>query len=245
MSLFAFEDELRQKKILAVRCSDRSRRFYCPNPQCDAYMFLCNKDGVSRAYFRATLKSHPHNLDCYYKNSNVGSIENFDEKAFKFDDFMDNLFKSAASQRRSIFISNNSESPPGNEIKQVRTIRQIYDPCKSMDINDEFAGIKIWKMLLDNRSIKIYKKGVFGKRLIEAKFRNYSKDSKTISVKLEDRFIFALNLNDESLSNKILSDILENRGRNIVVAGDWKGDGDKFHAEITSQKQIWIGKEDS
>ena len=81
--------------------------------------------------------------------------------------------------------------------------------------------------------------------MIEAKFRNYSKDSKTISVKLEDRFIFALNLNDESLSNKILSDILENRGRNIVVAGDWKGDGDKFHAEITSQKQIWIGKEDS
>lgn len=112
-----------------------------------------------------------------------------------------------------------------------------------MDINDEFAGIKIWKMLLDNRSVKIYTKGVFGKKLIEAKFRNYSKDSKTIFVKLEDRFIFTLNLNDESLFNKILSGILENRGGNIVVAGDWKGDGDKFHANITSQKQIWISKE--
>ena len=112
-----------------------------------------------------------------------------------------------------------------------------------MDINDEFAGIKIWKMLLDNRSAKIYTKGAFGKKLIEAKFRNYSKDSKTIFVKLEDRFIFTLNLNDESLFNKILSGILENRGGNIVVAGYWKGDGDKFHANITSQKQIWISKE--
>ena len=67
MSLFAFEDELRQKKALAVKCSDRSKRFYCPDPQCDAHLFLCNQDGVSKAYFRATLKSHPHNLDCYYK----------------------------------------------------------------------------------------------------------------------------------------------------------------------------------
>ena len=243
MSLFAFEDELRQKKALAVKCSDRSKRFYCPDPQCDAHLFLCNQDGVSKAYFRATLKSHPHNLDCYYKNSNVGSIENFDEKAFKFDSFMENLFKSAVPQNCSALPSNNSKLPSGNEIKQVRTIRQIYDLCKSMDINDEFAGIKIWKMLLDNRSVKIYTKGVFGKKLIEAKFRNYSKDSKTIFVKLEDRFIFTLNLNDESLFNKILSGILENRGGNIVVAGDWKGDGDKFHANITSQKQIWISKE--
>lgn len=62
MSLFAFEDELRQKKALAVKCSDRSKRFYCPDPQCDAHLFLCNQDGVSKAYFRATLKSHPHNL---------------------------------------------------------------------------------------------------------------------------------------------------------------------------------------
>ena len=169
MSLFAFEDELRQKKALAVKCSDRSKRFYCPDPQCDAHLFLCNQDGVSKAYFRATLKSHPHNLDCYYKNSNVGSIENFDEKAFKFDSFMDNLFKSAVPQNCSALPSNNSKLPSGNEIKQVRTIRQIYDLCKSMDINDEFAGIKIWKMLLDNRSVKIYTKGVFWEKADRSK----------------------------------------------------------------------------
>ena len=44
MSLFAFEDELRQKKALAVKCSDRSKRFYCPDPQCDAHLFLCNQE---------------------------------------------------------------------------------------------------------------------------------------------------------------------------------------------------------
>lgn len=243
MSLFAFEDELRQKKILAARCSDRSKRFYCPNPHCDAHLFLCNQDGMSKAYFRAIFKSHPHNLDCYYKNSNAGSVENFDEKAFKFDDFMDNLFRSSAPQKCSTIKSDSSKSPSGNEIKQVRTMRQIYSLCKSMDINDEFAGIKIWKMLLDNRSMKIYKKGIFGKRLIEAKFSNYSKGSKTIFVKLENRFAFALKFNDEDFFNKILSDILKNKEQNIIVAGDWKGNDDKFCADITSRRQIWISKE--
>lgn len=243
MSLFAFEDVLRQRKVLAIRCSDRTRRFYCPNPHCDAHLFLCNQDGISKAYFRATFKSHSHNLDCYYKNSNVGSVENFDEKAFKFDDFMDNLFRSSISQKRSTITSDNSKSPSGNEIKQVRTMRQIYSLCKSMDINDEFAGIKIWKMLLDNRSAKIYKKGVFGKRLIEAKFRNYSKDSKTIFVKLENQFVFALNFNDEDFFNKILSNILKNKEQNVIVAGNWKDNSDKFYADITSQRQIWISKE--
>jgi len=152
MSLFAFEDVLRQRKVLAIGCSDRTRRFYCPNPHCDAHLFLCNQDGISKAYFRATFKSHSHNLDCYYKNSNVGSVENFDEKAFKFDDFMDNLFRSSIPQKRSTITSDNSKSPLGNEIKQVRTMRQIYSLCKSMDINDEFAGIKIWKMRMFKKS---------------------------------------------------------------------------------------------
>ena len=243
MSVFAFEDLLRQKKVLAAKCTDRNRRFYCPNPRCDAHLLLCTQDVVSRTYFRATLKLHPHNLDCYYKNSSVKSVENFDEKTFKFDDLMDNLFRPSMPQKCSTILSHNLKLLPDNEIRQVKTIRQIYILCKGMDINDEFAGIKIWKMLLDNRSAKIYTKGVFGKRLVEAKFINFKKESKTIFVKLEDQFIFALNFTCETLFNEILSNILKNKMLNLVIAGDWKGN-DKIYTDITSQRQIWIvGKE--
>lgn len=47
MSYYVYEDVARTKKVLAKKTTERNRgiRYYCPNYECDARMFLWNLDG--------------------------------------------------------------------------------------------------------------------------------------------------------------------------------------------------------
>lgn len=47
MSLYVFEDEDRKERLLAKHTTERNKaiRYYCPNPKCEARMFLWNLDG--------------------------------------------------------------------------------------------------------------------------------------------------------------------------------------------------------
>jgi hypothetical protein len=238
MSFYAFEDIKRELKVDANQNLSKQKRFYCPNKNCDAHLFLCNQDGVSKAYFRATLRAHLHTNGCPFENSNSGDIENLDEKSFRIDDFFDNLFLAKQSKKSNTKTPNNSQ-PLKNQLIQIKTIRHLYSLCKIKNIDSQIAENNVWQLLLDDRSKKNYTKLVPGKRLIEAKFNHYNKDNQEIFLKLYN-FLFILSFENKNLFFQILGNIFANKKTYIVVAGNWEINDDKFHAPIISKKQIWL-----
>ncbi|WP_156177877.1 hypothetical protein [Bacillus sp. SA1-12] len=134
--------------------------------------------------------------------------------------------------------------------KPLRTIRRIYSMCKNCDYSDTYNGLTIGKMLLDNRSIHMYPKGVFGWRIIEAKPKRphfYNSTKMEISLfasTIGEEYTFILNFDDEVLFKKIKNDIFPNRESLIVVAGQWISSGtfNVFYIKFSSNKQLAIIK---
>ena len=62
MATYAYKDANRKNVIYASNAvkEDRNKRFYCPNPNCAAHLYICAVDGSKKAYFRATRKEFPH-----------------------------------------------------------------------------------------------------------------------------------------------------------------------------------------
>ena len=58
MAMYAFLDELRTKEILARDATkeDKYRRFFCPNPDCDAHLHIVSVDGLVSAYLKLMIK---------------------------------------------------------------------------------------------------------------------------------------------------------------------------------------------
>lgn len=238
MSSFAFEDKDRIKKIDAKDAKDKSQRFYCPNPQCDARLHVCNIDGVSKSYFRATFSEYPHINGCFYENSCNFDIDKVDEKSFNFDNAVENLFSPSKSVK-SNGDGQNSYDLYSKRINQLKTVKQIYTMCKSLSIDYKFNDIPVWKMLLDNRSVKKYTKGVFHKKIVEADMKYYNNNEKQIFLYMQN-FNFMLFFDDEKLFKNIRDTLYENKNRKVIVAGDWKGNDNKFRTKISSTKQICV-----
>lgn len=94
MATYAYKDAMRRDIIYAANAvkEDRNKRFYCPNPNCTAQLYICAVDGSKRAYFRATKKQFPHVPMCSFaSNTEEFEADQFDEKTFVFDNAMDNL----------------------------------------------------------------------------------------------------------------------------------------------------------
>ena len=47
MAMYVYKDKERNEKLYANNASkeDKGIRFYCPNPKCDAHMYICSVDG--------------------------------------------------------------------------------------------------------------------------------------------------------------------------------------------------------
>lgn len=110
MSSYAYRTNSRIKEeiVFASDCTlmDKGKRLYCPNPDCDGHMFLCNQKSLGntklKPYFRATLKNHRHSSNCCYAILNFNSEEHNESK---FD------FEKATKQVMHI-------SQPGQEIEK-------------------------------------------------------------------------------------------------------------------------------
>ena len=80
MSKYAYRDEMRTDEIPAkdAQKTDRNTRFYCPNPKCDAHLYIASVNGSVSAYFTANDEKHPHidGCDFYEKNTKI-TAENF------------------------------------------------------------------------------------------------------------------------------------------------------------------------
>lgn len=248
MSNYVFKDKNRTIKLFAKDAirENKDTRFYCPNPNCDAHMYICNVEGVSSAYFSANHKNYPHEDKCPFKALNRFKSDDYDEILFNFESALEALACSTKKDIRG--LETTSEHGTGDSRrKPLRTIRQIYDMCKSFDINDTYNEIKIGKMIVDDRSSYMYPKGVFGYKLIEGKVKGYFYNSQKLEIKIlapitSEKYSFILRFRDEKLFKEIEKAIFENREKMIVVSGNWKST-DKynyFFTDIISKKQIAI-----
>ena len=71
MATYAYKDDRRKDIIYAASAvkEDRNKKFYCPNPNCTAHLYICAVDGSKKAYFRATKKEFPHVPMCPFGSS--------------------------------------------------------------------------------------------------------------------------------------------------------------------------------
>ena len=162
MSSYAYLTEERTSESIVfsekAMITDRGRRFYCPNPDCDAHMFLCNPDNPEvKPYFRATMKEHRHSPNCSYAIISFNSDEH-NESKFDFEKATQHVMRPSKPGPEFEIEKSNKDSD-----KQLppHTIKQIYSMAKNYPIDYNYNGIPIWKILADERSRKIYHKGIY------------------------------------------------------------------------------------
>lgn len=248
MISYAYKTKNRKEEdiIYAHNCSEKDLgiRFYCPNPNCDAYMYLCNlKNPDIRPYFRATQKSHPHIKDCKYTKISF-KIEDFDETTFDFEKATESVMKPSRTGQESTTRGETGQKrrrklPP-------HTIKQIYELAISNSIDFEYNGIKMWQLLADKRSAHIYYKGVFRKCLVEGFFAGFNTNKNYIRMKyfINDSNLHYLRLKfyDNEVFNKTIKVFLEAKPLPVVVWGDWKPENNYFQTIIHSLNQIYVPK---
>lgn len=249
MAMYVFKDETRLDKLLAKDAHEdnKNTRFYCPNSDCDAHMYICNLDGVSAAYFRAK-KSKGHIEGCVYSSANGFNPNDHKEEDFQFEEALSNLMIQSKQQSK--------KEMPGEHgigsvtLKPPRTIRQIYSMCKSYDCADNYNGKEIGQMLVDDRSIYMYPRGVFGWRIIEGKrkkpkfYDNSKLEIALVAPVNVEKYEFILTFKEEKLFKIIKNMIYINRDMVIVVAAQWDSSGvfNVFRAPVASKKQLAIIK---
>lgn len=61
MVSFAYRDKERRERINANQAlqDNIEKRYYCPNPACDAEIYLRERKGVKNPYFGVAKKGHP------------------------------------------------------------------------------------------------------------------------------------------------------------------------------------------
>ncbi len=250
MAVYAYRDALRKEIIYAADAAkeDRSKRFYCPNPNCKAHLYICAIDGSKKAYFRATKKGFPHISKCAFGSStDEFNADEFDEASFVFDNAMENLYIVTSSQKLQKMSGNHNQGavkkhPP-------RTLRQIYLMCKSKPVTELYGDKVIGSMILDDRSEYRYPNGCFGNRIVEALPRKRLYDDDNMQLYLSapiksGKYSFVLQFTDDNLYRMIRKEIYNNRDKIIIIAGRWKKSGiyNRFVTEVISKKQIAVIK---
>lgn len=245
---YAYRDQSRAEEsiIYAVDCNimDKSLRMYCPNPDCDAHMFICNlspdKNHI-KPYFRATQKNHGHIEGCKFAKLSFRD-EDFNELEFDFDKITHNVMKPSKTGQEThdtVIKRKNTSLPP-------HTIKQIFELAKSNDINYSYNGTKIWQLLADQRSSHIYRKGIFRDCLVEASFAGYKLFNKTIRLKYyvdqSNYHYIKLYFNDDEVYHKALKLILDAKPSPVIVWGQYKPVDYYYKAVIYSLNQLYIPK---
>lgn len=249
MANYVFKDEERKDKIYANECTyaEKNKYFYCKTPNCKAKMILVDCKGVKTSYFKS-IPSFPHTEPiCKLQDNSFETIKYIENK-FNFESALNNLIE----LRKNVTTTNkngNGNSPKDKEMENVlRTIKQIYNMCINHDIDDEYNGVKVWKMLVDSRSVHIYTYGIKGLRLVECRVVNYDKERNTINAicpyNMNNKYKIQLHCSEDVFKKLINGKKLnfhEGSKSMIVVAGNWeKVNVSTFKSEILSKTQVGV-----
>lgn len=248
MSSWAYKDNTRINSITAEEAAKQNHSidYYCPNTSCSAIMRISHCDGTHIPRFRAR-PSYPHIEGCLYGKSYFQKND-FDEDLFDFDEVIQSLMTFIPSS--SSFTKGASTATPRSSLKTMNKLHEIYSYFKSESPTRQYNGVEIIQMLADERSAYFYTKGIIGSKIVEGKFWRF--DSKTEPHKYiflqypfsNRKHAVALAFVNEDLYHDLLSSMLNNRDKHIVVAGNFClqkiNNAGYWATEINSKKQILI-----
>lgn len=251
MSNFAYRDRERTEVILSkdATLEDKKRFFYCPNKDCPARLFIRSVNGITKAHFAAIQNAFPHTENCYYKNNSDNVAFHCSETEFIFDDAIECLCAAIDVPHSG----KSSSAPLGGPCKEhpPRTIRQIYDVCRTHSINDKYGDSNIKDMILDRRTAHLYLSDWSGAKLVEASVNFienhdsghctfYSRDLRQVYlyVPCSTRKIPLILDCQGDIYKTVQTHIYKNRNKTIVVAGVWCQSGDQHIAKIFSKAQV-------
>ncbi|PNH20212.1 hypothetical protein B6K86_04240 [Lachnospiraceae bacterium] len=250
MSKYAYRDQNRKVIVSADQAmeEDRNNVFYCPNPLCDAKLYICSIDGSKEAYFRATKSEYRHVENCPFNNSSIDFDKSrYDESQFVYDEAINNLLQPTKKARTK---NKGGKDKKGKSVAHpLRTLGQIYSMCKSLSVKSTYSDKQISEMILDDRSEYRYPKGCFGNRIIEACIKGKIYDSQKkeiylVSPMASHKYTFILSFDDEEMYKTIQNEVYTNKDKIVVVAGKWESSGtfNIFKTNVCSKKQVLIVK---
>lgn len=247
MSVFAYRNNARTMRVSAEEAlrDDRSKVYYCLQKDCDARLHVV--DGMT-PYFAAN-SSFGHRTGCIYASNRFDSSR-YDTKDFDVEYFVSKLLLESGG-------SDYAESKRGfpkdvghSTVLPIRTLKVLYDICKSYKIDDYINQVSVSSLLLDGRTFLNYpiENGRF--RIVECRTKQdqkirYDKEKQTIVVRepnSHNRII--LNFNNRDLFWETKDKMYLNSSCLFVVAGIWeKGDYDNSHAcNIVNKRQVLVIK---
>lgn len=247
MAMYAYEDEKRTKeikpKVAAQR--DRSIRYYCPNHECQAKMYIWGVDGEKSAYFRS------HGEPGHVENCFGGAENSYNPNEMKIDDFdADDIISKmmVSGKEHSEKTTTKPKVTCGAGEKEPitpHTLRQVYDMCKAYSCRDVINNQKVGYILYDGRSAFMSPRGIYGNRLVEAKCKKYFYDKQSIFLETpisEVKYELQLKIQDEKLFRRVKEMLFNNRDKVIVVAGNWQPSNtwNRFATEFNTMKQIKV-----
>lgn len=251
MQKYVFRDINRNIELKAVNAlnENKSTRFYCPNPNCDAHMYICTKHGSESVYFRATKPKYRHITGCNFAKSANLNLSEYEENAFIFDNAMESMLTQSNKISQNVSSNLNLVKTNKRYTTQIKTILQIYNMCKMYSPTDNYNNFKIGQMLIDQRSIYMYPKGVFGYRIIELSIKNnffYRNNEIFLFFKFhtkeneEKKYTFQLKFNNFTEFQTMKNLIYNNQDHLIIIGGKkWfkSNTFNQFFTTIISKKQ--------
>lgn len=249
MALYAYRDSERKDEITAKEAAKENitTRYYCPNPKCDAHLYVCSIEGNRTVHLKATKKDYRHVPGCLFGNSGGAYSDPFDESSFNFKEMISGLIISVAHQTDNKEPGEHGTGEP--KARPPRTIRQVYDICKERAPKDMYGSEYVGKMLLCDQSAYFWPKGIYGPLIIEGKCRKffYKESEEVREIYLDtpihnSKYNLVLKFGSKKLFKTILSRLFKNRDKIIVVGGLWGAYGvyGTFCIDLKSARQIKI-----
>lgn len=234
MSFYAYRDKARTQIVFAteITIKDINTKFYCKNPNCDAILKFRNESSIigKKPCFFA-LSSKPHVKNCSFQNKKTPfNKTKYDESLFKFIPLVNEYIQ--------------------GDIKIIKrrlfTLSQIFFMCKSKNINTTYGDTNVWKILCDNRSNHIYKKGILGEHLVECKFHKYDIENNSIFFKypLDDskknKYNIKISLkNNLDLFLFVRRKVYNTNDSPIILIGNWYWENGYLTTPFTNKHQVY------
>lgn len=250
MSKYACKD-IGRTELIEAHLASKDEYYYCQNPKCEAKLKRIDRNGLKDPYFRATLRRFSHNDDCkYYEKAKGVNVDEGEVERFDFEKAVGKLF---SDNEITIYTKSGGGKSTRKVIKhkQLRTLKDIYEFLSGKDISEKISNNAnpVGLMLLDERSGFMHPKGVWGKKLIRARFQRYVSDRKELHFLYDYQKVkFNLICVVESDSNfKYIRSQFYDKERKvfsqeIVIAGEWKyiEESKTAKCKISSPEQIHI-----
>ena len=232
MSTYAYRKPDKSDEVAAedLYSEPAGKMYYCPDPDCLAWLTPVMRNGIRNPYFRA-LPSHPHREGCPFAKNAASPKERYDERKFDFHCILSNFMSadkgsSSHTNHTAIHPSARTDLEP-KEQGVPRTIRQTYDLLKQLPSSSYYGGTRVADMLFDSRSSRMYTQFVSGDKLIECRLCRKFYDEKRAEFYLEslpesNRYCLVLACRDPNVFGQIRGFLYNHRSYSFVVAGNWR-----------------------